>query len=101
MKNQKQEKNQNQYYQICGAEKRTNSDYNKEEYLTKKIEEQGMIVNEDIVIVDGWQFSINRDIPKIEESFGKIEINDIGTTIGSHTGPGTVALFFWGKERID
>ena len=30
---------------------------------------------------------------------GKVEINDIGTTIGSHTGPGTVALFFWGKER--
>lgn len=40
----------------------------------------------------------------IEESFpklnGKVEINDIGTTIGSHTGPGTVALFFWGEERI-
>ena len=32
---------------------------------------------------------------------GKVEINNIGTTIGSHTGPGTVALFFWGKERID
>lgn len=30
---------------------------------------------------------------------GKVEINDIGTTIGSHTGPGTVALFFWGKKR--
>ena len=30
---------------------------------------------------------------------GKVEINDIGTTIGSHTGPGTVALVFWGKER--
>ncbi len=30
---------------------------------------------------------------------GKVEINHIGTTIGSHTGPGTVALFFWGKER--
>ena len=30
---------------------------------------------------------------------GKVEINDIGTTIGSHTGPGTVALFFWGKRR--
>ena len=30
---------------------------------------------------------------------GKVEINDIGTTIGSHTGPGTVALFFWGKVR--
>lgn len=32
---------------------------------------------------------------------GKVEINDIGTTIGSHTGPGTVALFFWGDRRVD
>lgn len=30
---------------------------------------------------------------------GKVLINPIGTTIGSHTGPGTVALFFWGAER--
>ncbi|MGN1002030.1 MAG: DegV family protein [Oscillospiraceae bacterium] len=30
---------------------------------------------------------------------GKVLINDIGTTIGSHTGPGTVALFFFGKKR--
>lgn len=30
---------------------------------------------------------------------GRVEINHIGTTIGSHTGPGTVALFFWGKSR--
>lgn len=41
----------------------------------------------------------------VEEKFpnikGKVEINDIGTTIGSHTGPGTVALFFWGQERVD
>lgn len=39
----------------------------------------------------------------IEERFpklnGKVLINDIGTTIGSHTGPGTVALFFWGATR--
>ncbi len=39
----------------------------------------------------------------VEERFpnlnGKVEINHIGTTIGSHTGPGTVALFFWGAER--
>jgi DegV family protein with EDD domain len=32
---------------------------------------------------------------------GRVEIYSIGTTIGSHTGPGTVALFFWGAERID
>ncbi len=31
---------------------------------------------------------------------GKVEINWVGTTIGSHTGPGTVALFFWGDERV-
>lgn len=31
----------------------------------------------------------------------KIIINYIGTTIGSHTGPGTVALFFWGQKRVD
>ena len=41
----------------------------------------------------------------IEERFpklnGKVVINYVGTTIGSHTGPGTVALFFWGKERVD
>lgn len=40
----------------------------------------------------------------VEEAFpkltGKVEIFDIGTTIGSHTGPGTVALFFWGDERV-
>ncbi|MBO4382504.1 MAG: DegV family EDD domain-containing protein, partial [Clostridia bacterium] len=32
---------------------------------------------------------------------GKPVIHNIGTTIGSHTGPGTVALFFWGDERGD
>jgi DegV family protein with EDD domain len=32
---------------------------------------------------------------------GKVMINDIGTVIGAHTGPGTVALFFWGDKRID
>lgn len=41
----------------------------------------------------------------IEEKFpnldGKVLINNIGTVIGSHTGPGTVAVFFWGDERKD
>ena len=32
---------------------------------------------------------------------GKVLINNIGTVIGSHTGPGTVALFFVGEERND
>lgn len=41
----------------------------------------------------------------VEENFkqmkSKVLINNIGTTIGSHTGPGTVALFFWGDKRED
>ena len=41
----------------------------------------------------------------VEERFpnlnGRVLINSIGTTIGSHTGTGTVALFFWGQKRED
>ena len=32
---------------------------------------------------------------------GTVLINNIGGLIGAHTGPGTVALFFWGGERVD
>ncbi len=32
---------------------------------------------------------------------GKVGIYNIGTTIGCHTGPGTVAVFFWGKPRTN
>ena len=41
---------------------------------------------------------IEARFPKLN---GKVEINSVGTTIGAHTGPGTVALFFWGKERTE
>ena len=39
---------------------------------------------------------VEATFPKLN---GKVVINNIGTTIGSHTGPGTVALFFWGDKR--
>lgn len=39
---------------------------------------------------------VEERFPNLDE---KVRINNIGTTIGSHTGPGTVALFFWGNER--
>lgn len=41
---------------------------------------------------------VEKNFPNLKEP---VSINYIGTTIGSHTGPGTVALFFWGKERVD
>ena len=41
----------------------------------------------------------------VEERFkrlnGRVEINSVGTTIGSHAGCGTVVLFFFGKLRED
>ena len=45
-----------------------------------------------------------QDVAKaVEQAFpsirGGVEIDNIGTVIGSHSGPGTVALFFWGKPR--
>ncbi len=38
---------------------------------------------------------------KFKKLDGDVEIMSIGTVIGSHTGPGTVALFFYGDERKD
>jgi DegV family protein with EDD domain len=41
---------------------------------------------------------IEARFPKLN---GNVLINSVGNLIGSHTGPGTVALFFWGDERVD
>lgn len=42
---------------------------------------------------------------QIEQRFlklsGPVVINSVGTVIGSHTGPGTVALFFFGDKRSE
>lgn len=42
-------------------------------------------------------------VAEIEKKFpqlaGQVKVFDIGSTIGCHTGPGTVALFFWGDKR--
>ena len=36
---------------------------------------------------------------KFQKIDGPVHVFPIGATIGCHTGPGTVALFFWGKPR--
>ncbi len=36
--------------------------------------------------------------PKIKEP---IRISDVGSVIGSHTGPGTIVLSFWGERRVE
>ena len=44
------------------------------------------------MLIDG----LEARFPRIK---GKIRLCDIGTIIGSHSGPGTVAVFFYGDER--
>ncbi len=39
---------------------------------------------------------IEARFPKLR---GKVQLHEVGTIIGSHTGPGTVGLFFHGKEK--
>ncbi len=41
---------------------------------------------------------IEAKFPKLK---GEVELYNIGTTIGCHSGPGTVAVFFWGEPRKD
>ncbi|MGN0244684.1 MAG: DegV family protein [Lachnospiraceae bacterium] len=41
---------------------------------------------------------VEAKFPNLQE---KVKIYPIGATIGSHTGPGTLALFFWGDKRTD
>jgi len=41
---------------------------------------------------------IEKEFPHLN---GKVQIYPIGATIGSHTGPGTISIFFWGDERVD
>ena len=39
----------------------------------------------------------------VKRRFGvqTVVLNNVGPVIGAHSGPGTVALFFWGDERKD
>ena len=39
---------------------------------------------------------IEQAFPKLK---GKVRVFDIGTVVGAHSGPGTVAVFFMGKDR--
>ena len=41
---------------------------------------------------------VESKFPRLPEP---VQIFSIGPTIGSHTGPGTVALFFWGDTRVN
>ena len=78
----------------------------------KRAELAKIIVNEELSVREAEKMAmkIGKDMkltpPRlIKEKFpnikGDVIINNIGTSIGAHTGPGTVALFFWGAKRED
>ena len=52
----------------------------------------------DVELGDEVQKLIEETFPQLK---GRVKRFDIGCTIASHTGPGTVALFFKGKKRVD
>lgn len=70
-----------------------------EEYARDGLDYSGKCyISQSACVEDAKQVArlVEERFPKLN---GKVEINYVGTTIGSHTGPGTVALFFWGKKR--
>lgn len=58
------------------AKKYTDTAYNETTYINTEITNNSMTVFEDIVFVDGWQFTIDRSVPKILDSIGKGQPNE-------------------------
>ena len=72
----------------------------------EKLAENGLDYSGECYISNSDCYDEARQVADLIESKfhnlkGKVKIYSIGTTIGSHTGPGTVALFFWGSKRVD
>ena len=62
------------FYWIYGADKVTDETYNENVYIDTRIQNNRMIINDDIVSVDKWQFRIDRSVPKIIENLGLGEL---------------------------
>lgn len=66
-------------------------EYNEGEYINERLTNKGFSVNENIVLVDGWQFEIDRSVPKVLASIGKgeleknIKINSSSETSSDYT----------------
>ncbi|BFL72214.1 DegV family protein [Anaerococcus nagyae] len=65
----------------------------------------GSDYNDQIFISNADNMELVNEIKSmIEEKFpnidGGVQAFDIGPTIGSHIGPGTISIFYWGKERM-
>lgn len=72
-------------------------------YLATVVKEKALnIESETLYIMHGdalEEAQALKDIILQELNFKEIKIQYIGTVIGSHGGPGTIATIFWGNER--
>lgn len=73
-------------------------------FLLDEMEESGAALESEIIGINHSASPelANKIQKKIENKFGAKEflIGEIGAAIGSHTGQGTVSVFFRGKERV-
>ena len=56
------------------AYKYTDEAYNENEYINKYLKNEGMVVIDNVVTVDNWNFEIDRGIPAIKATLGASEI---------------------------
>ena len=87
------------------TEKYMNSNYNAEQFVTDYLTNRGMVVQDDIVIVDGYQFVIDRENLTITQSLGKgtesqtIEIA-LNSNLASDYTKATLSIEIQGSDNI-
>lgn len=87
-------------YKIRGKKKVLNAIVDKmEEHAEGGLDYSGKCYISNSACYEDARYVADQVEARFKNLNGRVEINSVGTTIGSHTGPGTVALFFWGDER--
>lgn len=89
-------------YKIRGKKKVLNAIVDKmEEHAEGGLDYSGKCYISNSACYEDARYVADQVEARFKNLNGRVEINSVGTTIGSHTGPGTVALFFWGDERTE
>ena len=87
------------------TEKYMNDNYNAEQFVTDYLTNKGMVVQDDIVMVDGYQFVIDRENLSITQSLGKgsesqtIEIA-LNSNLASDYTKATLSVEIQGSDSI-
>ncbi len=73
--------------------------------LVKKMQQKIVPEENDVVFISHGDCEADAQYvaQQVKKLFGisSILINYVGPTIGAHSGPGTMALFFYGKDRVE